>query len=75
MSLDSPKYKSEEATLPDELRPVYRQLVEEYEFLTVAHYGRGYVAYKVLADIVRAGWRSSGKPIESPLSRKGTDSQ
>jgi hypothetical protein len=76
VGLDSPKYKEAEEALPEELRPFYRQLVQEYEFLTVSHYGRGYVAYKVIADLVRAGWRPSGDPIPSPLDeRKGASEQ
>ena len=53
----SQKYKDAEAHLPDELKPVFRRLVDEYAYLTQIHYGRGYVAYKVLADLVLAGWR------------------
>jgi hypothetical protein len=60
MPTDSPKYKEAEAKLPDALRGAYRQMVEEYEFLTHLKYGRGYVAYEVLADMVLAGWRPSG---------------
>lgn len=51
-----------EEQIPTELRPIYRQLVDEYEYLTKVHYGSGYVAYKVLADIVLAGWRPSEEP-------------
>lgn len=45
--------------VPDDLKPVFRQLVEEYEYLTTLHYRKGYVAYRVLADLVLAGWRPS----------------
>jgi hypothetical protein len=62
MPLTSTKFKESEASLPDELRAIYRRLVEEYEYLTTVHYGRGYVAYKVLADLVLAGWRPSADP-------------
>ena len=60
MPTDSPKYTEAEAKLPDELRGAYRQMVEQYEFLTKVKYGRGYVAYEVLAEMVLAGWRPSG---------------
>lgn len=63
------KFKDAEVKLPDELRPVYRQMVEQYEFLTLLRYGRGYVAYQVLADMVLAGWRPSSDPhSSSPLT-------
>ena len=60
MPTDSPKSKEAEAKLPQELRAVYRQMVQQYEFLTHVKYGRGYVAYEVLAEMVLAGWRPSG---------------
>ena len=50
MPINSPKSREAETKLPDELRSVYQQMVEQYEFLTQVHYGRGYVAYKVLAE-------------------------
>lgn len=59
MPIESTKSKEVEATLPEHLRPAYRQIVGEYEFLTKIHCGRGYVAYNVLAELVLAGWRPS----------------
>ena len=59
MPVTSEKYKEAEQGLPPDLRPTYRRLVEEYEYLTTLHYGRGYVAYKVLADLILAAWRPS----------------
>ena len=59
MPIESEKCRRAEARLPDELRPVFSRLVKEYEFLTHRRYGRGYVAYDVLADLVLAGWRPS----------------
>lgn len=75
MPVTSDKYKEAEATLPDDLKPVFRRLIEEYEYLTNVHYGRGYVAYKVLADLILGGWRPSGESQPgsklSPGSREG----
>ena len=59
MNKQSPKYVEAEASLPDDFKPIYRQHVEEYGFLSNVKYGRGYVAYKVLAGLVLAGWRPS----------------
>jgi hypothetical protein len=61
MPVTSDKYKEAAATLPDDLKPAFQRFVEEYEYLTIIHYGRGYVAYKVLADLVLAGWRPSAE--------------
>lgn len=53
----SPKYQQARERLPYELQATFAQLVKEYEFLTSVHYGRGYVAYEVLADLILAGWK------------------
>ena len=62
MPVSSQKFKEAEAIVPSELRPVFRRLVEEYEYLTARQYGRGYVAYQVLARLVLAGWRPTAEP-------------
>ena len=67
MPVTSDKYKEAEAILPDNLEPVFKRFVEEYEYLTMTHFGRGYVAYRVLADLVLAGWRPSAE--RTPGSR------
>jgi hypothetical protein len=61
MSTESAKYREVESRLPPELRTVYCQMVQQYEFLTNVQFGRGYVAYAVLAEMVLAGWRPSGE--------------
>ena len=61
MGVESPKSQEAENRLPEELRPIYRKLVEQYAFLTKVRYGRGYVAYEVIADLVLAGWRASAE--------------
>jgi hypothetical protein len=60
----SPKYLEARESLPEDLRPVYDRLVDEYSFHTEVSYGRGYVAYRVLAALVRDGWRPP--PDEPP---------
>ncbi len=63
--VNSLKYKEAETRLPKGLCPIFHRLVEEYEYLTTLKYGRGYVAYDVLADLILAGWRPSAKPYSS----------
>ena len=58
----SQKYQAARDSLPEELHEVYKQLVQEYSFHTEVKYGRGYVAYAVLAELVRDGWRPSAEP-------------
>jgi len=54
----SPQQTEERENLPEHLRPVFDQLVAEYKFACVKHYGREFVSYKVLADLNRDGWKS-----------------
>ena len=61
MGPNSPKSQAAEARLPESLKPIYRELVEQYSFATTVRYGRGYVAYEVLADLVLAGWRPNAE--------------
>ena len=56
----SPKFLEARETLPDKLQPIYDQLVDEYAYFTAVHFGRGYVAYRVLASLVQQGWRPAG---------------
>ena len=44
-------------SVPEEMRPVYDQMVEEYGFYALKHYGRQWVAYIVIAELVKHGWR------------------
>lgn len=53
----SPKFLEAREGLQEELRPIYDEMVTDYAWYTTKNYGKGYVAYSVLADMVRAGWR------------------
>jgi hypothetical protein len=59
----SPKHEEARNTLPDELKPVFDEMVEDYKFATAKRYGTGYVAYIVLADLIRVGWRHVAAPL------------
>ena len=61
MPVTSDKYTEAEAILTDDLKPIFKRFVEEYEYLTMLHFGRGYVAYRILADLILAGWRPSAE--------------
>jgi len=60
----SDKYQAAKESLPEELHSIFRQLVEEYAFHTHVKYGKGYVAYAILAELVRDGWRPPERTIE-----------
>jgi hypothetical protein len=53
----SPQYREERERLPDELRAVYDALVDAYRFQAFVHHRTPFVSYKVLAGLVREGWR------------------
>ena len=71
MPIDSEKSKQAEAKLPNELKSIYRQMVQDYEFQTQVKYGRRYVAYEVLAEMVLAGWHPSAEPQKSAIYKNG----
>ena len=60
----SEKFTEARETLPEELRETYDRLVDEYHFATIQKYGSGYVAYPVLAELIRTGWRPTEDQIE-----------
>jgi hypothetical protein len=45
------------ASIPDDLRPVFDQLANDYRFAAMKHHGAPFVSYVVLAELVRMGWR------------------
>ena len=51
-------------SLPEELRPVFDEFVADYRYAAIGRHGKPYISYIVLADMVRAGWRLSAKPIK-----------
>ena len=59
--MKSEKFNKARADLPDILKPAYDELVTQYSFHTARLFGTGYVAYEVLASLVRDGWRCVGK--------------
>lgn len=58
---NSEKYVEAREGLPADLQPIFDQLVAEYRFLVFQHYRAPFVSYKVLADLVRNGWRLSAE--------------
>ena len=59
----SEKYLKAKAGLPENLKPAFDELVNQYAFHTTKLFGRGYVAYEVLASLIRDGWRLSAEPL------------
>ena len=59
----SEKHEAARSGLPEELKHVFDQFVEDYKFAGVIHHGAPFVSYIILAEMVRAGWRLTGTPI------------
>lgn len=63
----SEKHEQARNSLPEGLQPIFDELVEDYRFATFRRYGNGYVAYMVLADLIRVGWRHTAEPMTEPI--------
>jgi len=48
----------------DELKPSVDELVAEDKDAATMRHGRPYISYIVLADMIRAGWCLSAKPVK-----------
>ncbi len=59
----SDKQEAARSGLPEDLRPIFDQFVEDYKFAGIIHHGSPFVSYVILAEMVRAGWRYTGTPI------------
>ncbi len=59
----SEKHEIARNSLPDELKPLFDQFVEDYKFAGTIHHGSPFVSYMILAEMIKAGWRPSGEPI------------
>ena len=53
------KYLLVKESLPINLHKEFDELLTDYSFYAFKNYGRKWVAYEVLADLVRNGWRRS----------------
>lgn len=59
MAKPSEKRIQAESGLPNELREVFKTLVEDYQASAEVHTKQAWVNYNILADMVRAGWRKA----------------
>ena len=54
----SEKHELSRNSLPDNLKPVFDEIVADYRFSATKHHGSPFVSYVILADLVREGWRN-----------------
>lgn len=59
----SEKNEQARSSLPEDLRPIFDQFVEDYKLAGIMHHGSPFVSYIILAEMVRAGWRRSAKAM------------
>jgi len=63
-SAESSKMKESKRTIPSDLLPIYEQLISEYKLFCKKQCGMAWVNYKILADLVNAGWRPTHNQIQ-----------
>lgn len=69
----SEKHNAARISLPDDLREVFDQFVEDYKFAGTIHHGAPFISYIILAEMVRAGWRHSAEPLGIWVSNRNDD--
>ena len=57
-------YFEEREKLPEHVREDFDSLVKWYRYYATIHHHQPFVSYKVLADLVRLGWRLAAKPLD-----------
>ena len=67
----SEKHQLARASVPDDLKTVFDEFVEDYRFSATKHHGSPFVSYIVLAEMVKLGWRH----MAEPLPEEGSDFQ
>ncbi len=55
----TPAYVTQREELDPGLREHFDALVQDYRYYAFVHHTRPFVSYKILADLVKVGWRRS----------------
>ena len=53
----TPAYFTERERLTPDLRDHFDALVRDYRYYAVVHHRHPWVSYKILAELVQAGWK------------------
>lgn len=70
------KHEKARNSLPDDLVPVFDDLVKDYMFFANTHHGSPFVSYIVLAELINTGWRVVARPkYKSPLEDERSESE
>ena len=57
------KHQQARDSLPDDLKPIFDTLVDDYRWKAAIRHGSPYVSYIVLADCIKLGWRKTAEEI------------
>ena len=71
----SEKHELARNSLPPELRSTFDEFVQDYKFAGTAHHGSPFISYVILAEMVKAGWRPSGEPIDNWKKSRAGDTE
>lgn len=63
------KSKKDQAfeSLPTELHEIFKRLISEYQYLCILRYGKPFVSYIILADLIKTGWRPTHEPFPTEI--------
>jgi hypothetical protein len=59
LTAKSPKYIEALKIIPDDLVPVFDELLEHYKFAALKQHGRAMASPLVIAELVLMGWRNT----------------
>ncbi len=61
----SEKHETARNSLPSDLVSVFDEMVGDYQYAAQQFHNTPFVSYVVLAEMVKIGWRCSGKPLQN----------
>jgi len=66
MKSNSPKISYQEIydSLPEYLQIEFEHIVQDYRYASELHFGRKFVSYAILGDLIKAGWRRTAEEIK-----------
>lgn len=71
----SEKHEQVRNSLPEELRKVFDDFVDDYKFCGTKHHGSPFVSYVILAEMVKMGWRLAAERIGANDSQAADSEQ
>ena len=63
---ENPKKDEAKKSLNEGLEDIFERLVAEYQYHCIVRYGRPFVSYAVLSDLVNGGWRPTHESFLNP---------